>query len=73
MPPETELIKQQMGQTRAALSEKLESWKTRSSALSIRPPILLPDSSGSAETVTQTVQEVGCYRAGKRLKVSAPP
>jgi ElaB/YqjD/DUF883 family membrane-anchored ribosome-binding protein len=49
MPPETELIKQQMGQTRAALSDKLESLETK----------VLGAVSATTDTVTQTVHEVG--------------
>jgi len=49
MPPETELIKQQMGQTRAALSEKLESLETK----------VISTAGTTTDTVAQTVHEVG--------------
>jgi len=49
MPPETELIKQQMGQTRAALSEKLETLETK----------VVGAVGTTTDTVTQTVHDVG--------------
>jgi ElaB/YqjD/DUF883 family membrane-anchored ribosome-binding protein len=49
MPPETELIKQQMGQTRAALTEKLETLENK----------VLGTVSTTTDTVSQTVQDVG--------------
>jgi len=49
MPPETELIKQQMGQTRAALTEKLESLETK----------VVSTVGATTDTVAQTVHEVG--------------
>lgn len=49
MPPETELIKQQMGQTRAALSEKLENLETK----------VFGAVGTTTDTVSQTVHEVG--------------
>jgi ElaB/YqjD/DUF883 family membrane-anchored ribosome-binding protein len=49
MPPETELIKQQMGQTRAALTEKLETLENK----------VLGTISTTTDAVTQTVQDVG--------------
>jgi ElaB/YqjD/DUF883 family membrane-anchored ribosome-binding protein len=49
MPPETELIKQQMGQTRAALTEKLESLENK----------VLGTVSCTTDTISQTVHEVG--------------
>lgn len=49
MPPETELIKQQMGQTRAALSEKLEHLETK----------ILGTVDTTTDTLGHTVQEVG--------------
>ncbi|MGH7172108.1 MAG: hypothetical protein ACRELG_17680 [Gemmataceae bacterium] len=49
MPPETELIKQQMGQTRTALTEKLESLETK----------VFTTVGTTTETVAQTVHEVG--------------
>jgi hypothetical protein len=49
MPSETELIKQQMGQTRATLSEKLETLETK----------VLGSVASTTDTVAQTVQEVG--------------
>lgn len=49
MPPETELIKQQMGQTRSALTEKLETLETK----------VFGTFDSAANTVGQTVHEVG--------------
>jgi len=49
MPPETELIKQQMGQTRAALTEKLETLETK----------VVGAVGTTTDTVSQTVHEVG--------------
>lgn len=49
MPPETELIKQQMGQTRASLTEKLESLETK----------VFSTVGSTTDTVSQTVAEVG--------------
>jgi len=49
MPPETELIKQQMGQTRAALTEKLETLENK----------VMGTVSTTTDTVTHTVNEVG--------------
>jgi len=49
MPPETELIKQQMGQTRASLTEKLETLENKVFGT-------LHETTG---TVTNTVQQVG--------------
>jgi hypothetical protein len=49
MPPETELIKQQMGQTRAALTEKLDTLETK----------VFIAVGTTTDTVTQTVHEVG--------------
>jgi ElaB/YqjD/DUF883 family membrane-anchored ribosome-binding protein len=49
MPPETELIKQQMGQTRAALTEKLETLETK----------VLSAAGATTDTVAQTVHELG--------------
>lgn len=49
MPPETELIKQQMGQTRAALTDKLETLETK----------VLGTVNTTTDTVAQTVHEVG--------------
>jgi ElaB/YqjD/DUF883 family membrane-anchored ribosome-binding protein len=49
MPPETELIKQQMGQTRAALTDKLEALETK----------VLGTVNTTTDTVAQTVREVG--------------
>jgi hypothetical protein len=49
MPPETELIKQQMGQTRAALTEKLETLENK----------VLGAVSTTTDAVSQTVQDVG--------------
>lgn len=49
MPTETELIQQQMGQTRAALSEKLETLENK----------VLVTVSTTTDTVAQTVNEVG--------------
>ena len=49
MPPETELIKQQMGQTRAALSEKLETLETK----------VFNTVGTTTDTVALTVHEVG--------------
>jgi len=49
MPPETELIKQQMGQTRAALSEKLETLETK----------VLGTVASTTDTIAQTAHEVG--------------
>ncbi|HTU19225.1 MAG TPA: hypothetical protein VMG10_14285 [Gemmataceae bacterium] len=49
MPPETELIKQQMGQTRASLTEKLETLETK----------VFSTVGATTDTVAQTVHEVG--------------
>jgi len=49
MPPETELIKQQMGQTRVALTEKLETLETK----------VFSTVGTTTDTVTHTVHEVG--------------
>jgi ElaB/YqjD/DUF883 family membrane-anchored ribosome-binding protein len=49
MPPETELIKQQMGQTRAALTEKLDTLETK----------VFSAVGTTTDTVTRTVHEVG--------------
>ncbi|HEY7310564.1 MAG TPA: hypothetical protein VH643_14465 [Gemmataceae bacterium] len=49
MPPETELIKQQMGQTRAALTEKMETLENK----------VLGTVSDTTDTVSNTVQQVG--------------
>jgi hypothetical protein len=49
MPPETELIKQQMGQTRSALTEKLENLETK----------VFGTLDSAANTVNQTVHLVG--------------
>jgi hypothetical protein len=49
MPPETELIKQQMGQTRASLTEKLETLETK----------VFGTLDTAANSVGQTVHEVG--------------
>jgi hypothetical protein len=49
MPPETELIKQQMGQTRAALSEKLENLETK----------VFSAVGTTTDSVTRTVHDVG--------------
>ena len=49
MPPETELIKQQMSQTRAALTEKLENLENK----------VVGTVNTTTDTVAQTVQEVG--------------
>ncbi len=49
MPPETELIKQQMGQTRAALTDKLETLENK----------VLGTVSTTTDAVSQTVHEVG--------------
>jgi len=49
MPPETEVIKQQMGQTRAALSEKLETLENQ----------VLGTVQHTTSTVSNTVQNVG--------------
>ncbi len=49
MPPETELIKQQMGQTRAALTDKLETLENK----------VLGTVSTTTDAVSQTVQQVG--------------
>jgi hypothetical protein len=49
MPPETELIKQQMSQTRASLSEKMETLETK----------VLGTVHNTTDTVSQTVQSVG--------------
>lgn len=49
MPPETDLIKQQMGQTRAALTEKLETLETK----------VLGTVTSTTDTVAQTVHEMG--------------
>lgn len=49
MPPETELIKQQMGQTRAALTDKLESLENK----------ILGTVNTTTDTFGHTVQEVG--------------
>jgi len=49
MPPETELIKQQMGHTRAALTDKLETLENK----------VLGTVSTTTDTVSQTVQDVG--------------
>jgi hypothetical protein len=49
MPPETELIKQQMGQTRAALTEKLETLENK----------VLGTVSTTTDAVSQTVNDVG--------------
>lgn len=60
MPPETELIKQQMGQTRAALSEKLENLETKVFGIvNTTTDTVAQTVQGVRETVTQTVQEVG--------------
>jgi hypothetical protein len=49
MPPETDLIKQQMGQTRAALTEKLETLENK----------VLGTVNCTTDTISQTVHEVG--------------
>jgi hypothetical protein len=49
MPPETEVIKQQMGQTRSALSEKLETLENR----------VFGTVHDTTSTVSSTVQNVG--------------
>jgi ElaB/YqjD/DUF883 family membrane-anchored ribosome-binding protein len=49
MPPETELIKQQMGQTRAALTEKMETLENK----------VLGTVQQTTDTVSSTVQMVG--------------
>jgi ElaB/YqjD/DUF883 family membrane-anchored ribosome-binding protein len=49
MPPETELVKQQMSQTRAALAEKLETLETK----------VLGTVHEATDSVAQTVHEVG--------------
>jgi ElaB/YqjD/DUF883 family membrane-anchored ribosome-binding protein len=49
MPPETELIKQQMGQTRSALTDKLETLESK----------VFSTLDTAADTVGQTVHEVG--------------
>ena len=49
MPPETELIKQQMGQTRAALTDKLENLETK----------VLGTVHTTTDAVGKTVEEVG--------------
>ncbi|HTU91080.1 MAG TPA: hypothetical protein VMF69_13465 [Gemmataceae bacterium] len=49
MPPETDLIKQQMGQTRASLSEKLQTLENK----------VVATVSSTTETVSRTVNEVG--------------
>lgn len=49
MPPETELIEQQMGQTRAALTEKLENLETK----------VFTAADAASDAVARTVQEVG--------------
>ncbi|HEY7329853.1 MAG TPA: hypothetical protein VH592_19620 [Gemmataceae bacterium] len=49
MPPETELIKQQMGQTRAALTEKMETLENK----------VLGTVNSTTDTISQTVQDVG--------------
>jgi hypothetical protein len=49
MPPETELIKQQMGQTRAALTDKLENLETK----------ILGTVNTTTDTLGHTVEEVG--------------
>ncbi len=49
MPPETEVIKQQMGQTRAALSEKLETLENK----------VFGTVQDTTSTVSSTVQNVG--------------
>jgi ElaB/YqjD/DUF883 family membrane-anchored ribosome-binding protein len=49
MPPETELIKQQMGQTRTALTEKIETLETK----------VFTTMGTTTDTVAQTVHEVG--------------
>jgi ElaB/YqjD/DUF883 family membrane-anchored ribosome-binding protein len=49
MPPETELIKQQMGQTRVSLTEKLETLETK----------VFGTLDTAASSVGQTVHEVG--------------
>src|SRR5262249_8142063 len=48
MPPETELIKQQMGQTRASLTEKLETLENK----------VLGTVNDTTSTVSNTVQQV---------------
>jgi ElaB/YqjD/DUF883 family membrane-anchored ribosome-binding protein len=50
MPPETELVKQQMGQTRAALTEKVETLEKK----------VLGTVNEATDTVSQTVHEIGC-------------
>lgn len=49
MPPETDLIKQQMGQTRAALTEKLQTLENKVIGAFV----------STTDVVAQTVQEVG--------------
>ncbi len=49
MPPETELIKQQMGQTRSALTEKLDTLESK----------VFGTLDSAANSVGQTVHEVG--------------
>ncbi len=49
MPPETEVIKQQMGQTRAALTEKLETLEEK----------VLGTVNTTTSTVSTTVHDVG--------------
>jgi hypothetical protein len=49
MPPETDLIKQQMGQTRAALTEKLQTLENK----------VIGAIASTTDMVAQTVQDVG--------------
>jgi ElaB/YqjD/DUF883 family membrane-anchored ribosome-binding protein len=60
MPPETDLIKQQMGQTRAALSEKLENLENKVfGTVHTTTDTVEQTVQSVGNTVTQTVQEVG--------------
>ncbi|MHB1425633.1 MAG: hypothetical protein ACYC3I_20890 [Gemmataceae bacterium] len=60
MPPETDLIKQQMGQTRAALSEKLENLENKVFGIvNTTTDTVAQTVEGVRDTVTRTVQEVG--------------
>jgi ElaB/YqjD/DUF883 family membrane-anchored ribosome-binding protein len=60
MPPETELIKQQMGQTRAALADKLENLESKVFGIvTTTTDTVTQTVQGVQATVTQTVQEVG--------------
>lgn len=60
MPPETDLIKQQMSQTRAALSEKLETLENKVlGTVNTTTDTVSLTVQNVGSTVTQTVQEVG--------------